>query len=303
MTYRFHFLSIGFNEQGFEELESQIDSYAMGVKLIRNINPDTIKRINAPIVDFDTGDLDRKLSICKEILPNRPIIGLFKTPIELENIVSLQKPFDRSAFSSVLNLLDVEKTQPKHDSKEINAIYSHPDSFQHYPIKNCFQEHLVNAWKIHQEVKQPIELIFLNKPILVIYDNKVSAFLSYEKLEQLCGLTIQKHSISTAFSIKALTSLHNQEDAVYFIAQVALWSSRGRLPEGISSVDFIRVIKRDMQDNLPKVDGSEFIKDLWLNQGSTLQRTEQVLQVRQTDLFSYLSMLYALDYVEVFPAK
>jgi len=302
MTYRFHLLSIGFNEQGFEELESQINSYAMSVKLIRNINPDIIRHINALIIDFDTGDLDKKLSICKEILPTRPIIGLFKSPIELDNILSLTKPFERRTFGSVLNSLGIEKTRPEKKPKEFNAIYSHPDSLQHYPIRNCFQEYLVNAWKIHQEVKQPIELIFLNKPILVIYDDKVSIFLSYEKLESLCGLTIHKHSISTALSLNAPKSLQNQ-DAPYFIAQIALWSSCGRLPNGINLADFVRVIKPDMPDNLPKVDGSEFIRELWLNQGCSLQRTEKVLQVRRTDLFSYFSLLYALDYVEVFPAK
>jgi len=304
MQYQFHFLPIGFSKKGFDELEAQIDSFEMGVKLVEHFTPEIIQHINAVIIDFDKEDLEieENLSVCRELLPNRPVIGLFNAPIKLDRVLSLKKPLNCSEFEIILDRISGEKILQEHPRREIRAIYSNPDSPSHYPIKNCFQGHLAKAWKVYQKVNQPIELVFLNKPVLVIYDNKVSVYLSNERLNQLCTLTIQDHSMSTTLLSTAPKGLQS-EDAIYFIAKIALWSSRGRLPEGVNSTDIVRLVNPERQYSLPKIEGSSLIREFWLKKSCSLQEAEHVLQVQQTHLFSYFSALYALELIEVFPSN
>ncbi len=147
-------------------------------------------------------------------------------------------------------------------------------------------------------IKQPIELIFLNKPVLTIFDGKISGSLSNEQLQKLCNLTIQEHSISTILSTPP-QGLKNI-GATYFIAMIVLWSSRGRLPDGINSTDIVELIKSDQLLSLPKIENDQLIQKLWSMEICSLQKTEHVLGVSQSNLFSYFSMLYALDLVKVF---
>ncbi len=304
MQYQFHFLPIGFSKKGFEDLEAQLDDFEMGVKLVEHLTPEIIQQINAVIIDFDKEDLEiaENLTVCRELLPNRPIIGLFNTPIKLDRILSLKKPVNRSEFSLILDKLSGEDIPREHPRREIRAIYSNPDSPSHYPIRNCFQDYLVKAWKIYQKVNQPIELVFLNKPVLVIYDNKVSVYLSEERLNQLCTLTIHDHSMSTTL-LSSVPKRLPSEDAIYFIAKIALWSSQGRLPDGVNSTDIVRLVNPEKQYSLPKIEGSHLIRKLWLNESCSLQEAEQVLQVQQPHLFSYFSALYAVDLIEVFSSN
>lgn len=302
MTYKFYLLPIGFGENSFKDLEAQIDGYALGVKLVKCITPEMPRDLSAAIIDFDKRHLDEKLNISSEILPDRPIIALCDTLVELDNIITLKKPLNCNSLRLVLDKI-ISKGMPlRQKQREIRAIYSNPESPLHYSINNCFQAYLVNAWKTHQTVNSPIELTFLNKQVLVLYEDKVSVWLSSERLQQLCTLTIHDHSMSATLLSSSPVALQNV-DAIYFIAQVALWSSCGRLPFGINSTDIVRLTEPEKQYHLPEIEGSNFMRELWLNSSYSLYETEQLLQVDQTNLFSYFSVLYALDFVEVLSSK
>ncbi len=304
MSYQFLFVPIGFSKKSFEELEAQIESYEMGVKLVNRITPG-LKDVDAVIIDFDKeeSELAKNLSLCRKLLPNGPIIGLSNAPIKLDSILSLKKPFDRSTFGLIIEKISGTKMPQEQKPREIRAIYSNPDSLLHYPINNCFQTYLVNAWKLHEKVNQPIELSFLNKPVLVLYKDKVSVLLSNERLEQLCTLTIHDHSISIACLSNAPPMAQQSLDTTYFIGQVVLWSSHGRLPDGVNSTDTVRLTNPEKQCHFPKIEGSQSIRELWLKKSCSLQEAEEALHVHQTNLFSYFSVLYALDLVEVNSSK
>ncbi len=303
MIYQFYLFPFGFSEQSFKQLEFQIEGYGMGVSLVKDINLTESTDINAVIIDFDQGNLDEKLSLCQEILPDRPIICLCNSPIGLDNVLTLEKPLNRNNFSLILDKLNYSGTLIQ-KPREIRAVYSVVDSPLHYPVKNCFQDYLVKSWKVYRRVRQPIELIFLNKPVLVIDGDEVNTFISYERLQQLCALTIHEHSIST--NLLSTTPVHSwlqSEDAVSFIAKIAMWSSQGRLPDGINSTDLVRLTKPEKQHILPKIEGTQLIQEIWSHEGCSLLETEQTLQVNQVLLFSYFSALYALELVKVLPIK
>ena len=305
MSYQFLFFPIGFSERGFKELQAQIDSYEVSVKLVEHITPGLIKDVDALIVDFDNEEsmLTKNLNKCQELLPKRPIIGLSSAPIGLDQILTLIKPFNRSSFGLILEKINGKKMPLEKKSREIRAIYSDPDSPLHYPINNCFQTYLVKAWKLHKKVEKPIELTFLNKPVLVLYKDKVSVLLSNDRLQQLCSLTIYEHSISIACLPNDPSAVLQSQDASYFISQIILWSSHGRLPEGVNSTDTVRLTKPETQCHFPKIEGSQLIRELWLERSCSLQEAEEVLLVDQANLFSYFSVLYALDFVEVRSSK
>ena len=305
MSYQFLFLPIGFSERGFKELQAQINSYEMSVKLVEHITPGLINDIDAFIVDFDSEEsvLSKNLSKCRELLPKGSIVGLSAAPIGLDPILTLKKPLNRSSFALILDKISGKKMPLEKKSREIRAIYSDLDSPLHYPINNCFQTYLVKAWKLHNKVDKPIELTFLNKPVLVLYKDKVSVLLSTDRLQQLCSLTIYEHSISIACLPNDPPAVLRSEDATYFIGQIVLWSSHGRLPEGVNSTDTVQLTKPEMQCHLPKIEGSQLIRELWLEKSCSLQEAEEVLLVDQTNLFSYFSVLYALGFVEVHSSK
>ena len=302
-----HLLLFGFNESSFKQLEKQIDDHAINVVLIDQTTTETIDGIIAILIDLDSHDSNEKLSFCRDQLPNRPIIGLSNTPIKLNNIKNLldnikivEKPLSEENLCLIIENFGVTRKPQEQQKKQnsIRAVYSNPESTLHYPIKNCFQEYLIKAWKLHLNVKQPIELIFLNKPVLIIYDGKISGSLTNEQLEKLCHLTIQDHSISTLLSTPPKSSKY--VEATFFIAMIALWSSDGRLPEGVNSTDAVELLKPKQPHSLPEVEDSQIIHKLWSMEICSLQKTEHVLGVSQSNLFSYFSMLYALDLIEVF---
>lgn len=300
-----YLLLFGFNESSFKQLEKQIDDHAINVALIDQSTTETIDSIIAILIDLDSNDSNEKLSFCRNQLPNRPIIGLSNSPIQLNNIKNLldnikivEKPLSEENLHIIIENFGVTRKPQKQEKNSIRAVYSNPESTLHYPIKNCFQEHLIKAWKLHLKVKQPVELIFLNKPVLVIFNEKISGSLTNEQLKKLCLLTIHDHSISTFLST-APKSLKYVE-ATFFIAMIALWSSGGRLPEGINSTDAVELVDSKQTCPLPEVENDQIIHNFWTMEICSLQKTEHVLGVSQSNLFSYFSMLYALDLVEVF---
>jgi len=305
-----HLLLLGFNESSFKQLEKQIDDYAINIALIDQITTETVDNIISILIDLDSDNCNEKLSFCRNQLPTRPIIGLSNTPIQLNNIKNLldnikiiEKPLREEDLRLMIENFGVRIKPQGQEKKQnsIRAVYSNPESTLHYPIKNSFQEHLIKAWKLHLNVNQPIELIFLNKPVLVIFDGKISGCLTNEQLKKLCHLTIHEHSISTCLS-SAPKSLKYVE-ATFFIAMIALWSSHGRLPEGINSTDAVELIDSNQTYSLPEIEGDQIIHKLWTMEICSLQNTEHVLGISQSNLFSYFSMLYALDLVEVFSPK
>ncbi|MEE9356647.1 MAG: hypothetical protein V3U75_13740 [Methylococcaceae bacterium] len=300
MRYQFHLLPIGFDALSFQQLETQINGFELGVKLEKSINSDVTQSINASIIDFDSGFLDEKLDTCSELLPDQPIIGLFKSPIELENVLTLKKPLRCGDLRLTLDKLSGKRVVVDQKPIAIRAIYSNPESPLHYPIKNCFQSYLVQVWKVYKKVNRPIKIIFLNKPVLVFYQDKVSVLLSTKRLKQLCQLTIHDHSISISWLLTPPPEIQSI-NIIYFIAQIALWSSQGRLADGVNSTDIVRLVESEIDYLLPKVEESELILNLWRAKDCSLLEAEQVLQVRQSNLFSYFSMLYALGLVEVLP--
>ncbi len=164
MTSQSHLLLFGFNKSSFKQLENQVNDYALNVVVVDQITPETIDDIVAILIDFDSDELNEKLNVCRKKLPNRPVIGLSNTPtklnnikILLENIKILEKPLSEESLRLIIESFSVTKRREerKQKQKEIRAVYSNPESTLHYPIKNCFQEYLIKAWKSHLDIKQP----------------------------------------------------------------------------------------------------------------------------------------------------
>ncbi len=291
-------LLVGFNDYSFKRLESHIKGYGLNISLTNQIAIETINHIVASFINFDTANLDEKLAICREQLPNKPMFGLSDKPVKFDNITILKNPVSDEELLLALKNIGVKKITTQQKAKEIRAVYSSAESPFHYSIKNCFQDHLIKAWKLHLEVKQPVKLIFLNKPVLIIFENKISGLLSKQQLQKLCGLTIQEHSINRQLSV-APKGLETSE-ATYFIAKIVLWSSHGRLPDGINSTDVFELTEQVQGVTLPKIDDAEMIQQLWAMENCSLQKTEHVLGVSQANLFSYFSVLYALELIDYY---
>lgn len=331
MIFQVHLLLLGFSQRGFKVLEAQIKNYAFDVFLAKDITPVSYKTTNAIIIDFDNENLDEILDLCRikfpdrhiiglssiaviidldhenldeklglsrKKIPRKHIVGLSSMPIELDKVTLLKKPIDQAELRTVLEGLGCKKTVFQEKSREIRAIYSDPESSLHYSVKNSFQEYLIRARKLHLEVKQPIELVFLNKPVLYIFNGKMSTSLAKDQLKHLCTLTIQEHSISINLSKTPPHGLQSKE-ADYFISKIIVWSSRGRLPYGINSTDIVRMLPSEKEITLTKIKDSDSIKTLWAMTSCSLQKTEDVLEVSQASLFLYFSVMYALDLIEV----
>jgi hypothetical protein len=331
MIVQVHLLLLGFSKRGFKMLEAQIKKSTFDVCLTTDITPSSLETTKLVIVDFDNENLDEILDLCSKKLPHRHIVGLSSIaviidldndnldeelgltrkkiprrhivglssmPIELDNVTILKKPIKQAELSAILEELGCKETVLQEKSREIRAIYSNPESSLHYSIKNSFQEYLTRARKLHLKVKQPIELVFLNKPVFYIINDKISTSLTKDQLKHLCSLTIQEHSISINISKTPPHGLQSKE-ADYFISKIIVWSSRGRLPYGINSTDIVRMLPSEKEVNLPKIKGSESIKTLWSMTSCSLQKTEDVLEVSQASLFLYFSVMYALDLIEV----
>ncbi|MCF6203461.1 MAG: hypothetical protein L3J59_07300 [Methylococcaceae bacterium] len=331
MVFQIHLLLLGFSLHGFKVLVAQIKNYAFDVSLEQDSTSVSSKKTNAIIIDFDNENLDEILESCKINFPDRYIIGLSSIaviidldhenldeklglgrkkiprkhlvglssmPIELDKVTILKKPINQAELRTVLEGLGCKKAVFQEKTREIRAIYSDPESSLHYSIKNSFQEYLIRARKLHLEVKQPVELVFLSKPVLYIFNDKISTSLSKDQLKHLCTLTVQEHSISINLSKTPPHGLQSKE-ADYFISKIIAWSSRGRLPYGINSTDIVRMLPSEKEITLTKIKGSDSIKTLWAMTSCSLQKTEDVLEVSQASLFLYFSVMYGLDLIEV----
>lgn len=241
------------------------------------------------------------MEVYQKLLPGRPIVGLSNSSNSIKNVHLLKKTFNEEEFYSLLSKLDRKKTVFDTNPNPIRSVYSIQSSTSHYPIKNCFQDSLIKTWKIHKELNQAIELIFLNKPVLLMHEGKVITFLTDERLQQLCSLTINDHSISTAL-ISTIPQGLIDVDLSYFIAKVVLWSSCGRLPEGVNPTDIVHLINTNEHHALPEIEGAKLIQNLWRIDSYSLLETQQVLQIHQSDLYSFFSVLYALEFIEIQPS-
>ncbi len=331
MIFQVHLLLLGFSMHAFKMLEAQIKSYTFDVFLTKDITPSSLETIKLVIVDFDNENLDEILDLCyknlpqrhiiglssiaviidldndnldeelgltRKKIPRRHIVGLSSMPIELDNVTILKKPIKQDELSAILEEFGCKKSVLQEKAREIRAIYSNPESSLHYSIKNSFQEYLIRARKLHLKVKKPIELVFLNKPVLYIFNDKISTPLAKNQLKHLCSITIQEHSISINLSETPPHGLQSKE-VDFFISKIVVWSSRGRLPYGINSTDIVQMLTSEKDYTLAKIKGSESIKTLWSMTSCSLQKTEFVLDVSQTSLFLYFSVMYALDLIEV----
>lgn len=300
MKNQFYLFPIGFSKKAFKQLQDQIDGYEIDVHLLEHVTSDNSAQINALIIENDKEDADivENIDFYRQLFPGLPIIVLSNTAIKLEHIHTLKKPFNRTDLCLLLEKLDRKKIDQKQNSKDIRSVYSNQSSLMHYPIKHCFQDYLVKTWKLQKKVKRPVELRFLNKPVLVINDDKVSKLLSDQRMQQLCKLTIYDHSISTVLlttSAKGLLGV----DTTSFIAKVALWSSCGRIPEGVNLTDIVRLVEPERYISLPEIHEAQLIQKFWSINNFSLQETEHILQVSQAQLFSLFSVLYALNLIEV----
>lgn len=193
-------------------------------------------------------------------------------------------------------------------SPDIDLSHAETTTDLFYDPEVCFQGHFRNAANLAREQKTPVRIGgFWGHLYIVPGKNRAYSELLDSRLRPLTVMRMPKRDVE----IEPIDSVHIEHltakpgimktvasiDALHW--KLALWSSRGRLPDG-TDIDAPIFLRRWPNfTRFLETPNAMRIASLWARQPASLKDTLEALGVRQAETFAFFSAATAIGYAGV----
>jgi len=241
-------------------------------------------------------------------------------PVKPEQLQVKKKQVDDSATSVHQATSDTEQTKTKNealnaknmiafvgDSQDVNLrqIQENTDIF--FNLKQYFLGYLQQAYQQAKVEQCAVRLTGVWRPLTIFPDsNQIYVELSDRQLQSICGVSLEsKRSVINEEDIK-IESLDptkatweckqydKYQDLDLFMWKMALWTSRGRLPQGLPLDLPIYLLGWPNLSRLILTPEALRICACWVPHPRTIINIAEVLNAPQRYVFSFITATYIL---------
>jgi len=274
------------------------------------------------ILDVDGMDAETELHSFRNMYPEKPVVVMSTTPLELTDAIYVEKP---AKLNQLLNAIQTSSnkeiptdlsanigastakiasaladksssSQLKHQTAGSHDIYYNPEKFMQGKITEALNKS--NSMKTSIFIKS-----WMDRWIIISPDSKY--LVHNVKESQLRNLGLIQIGEEMAYSEKdfaeedilamADTPIGQIKTATIdtFIWDVTVRTARGRIPEG-TSLDDLYVLQH--WPNLPRllyVPNAVRISAFWLDQPQSINDLSKTLSIPLSDVFTYFSACHA----------
>jgi len=193
-------------------------------------------------------------------------------------------------------------------SQDVDLSHAETATDLFYNPEGCFQDYFRNAANLAHEQKTPVRMSgYWGHLYIVPGENRAYSELLDSRLRPLtvmrmpeCDAVIEpidgshiKYLTAKPGIMKTVTSI----DALHW--KLALWSSRGRLPDG-TDIDAPIFLRRWPNfTRFLETPNAMRIASLWARQPASLKDTLEALGIRQAETFAFFSATIAIGYAGV----
>lgn len=175
-----------------------------------------------------------------------------------------------------------------------------------YTSRGHFQSALTAAWRKAHEVRRRVLLRAMNEKFVLLCPNTGLATTNFSNktLRSLCVMTLSRGDVSAellgekADAPRAPDAVTINADALLW--NVALWTSKGRLPKGTDPASQVRLRHWPNFTRLTRTPHAMRIAALWAERGAGLGDTARLLGVPQRYVFAVYSAASALGLTELY---
>jgi hypothetical protein len=190
------------------------------------------------------------------------------------------------------------------------AVDLDPDNAQQreqmfYRVRSNFQAALVAAWRKARETQRRVLLRTVNDKVVLLCPKTALATTNFSNktLRSICVMKLERGDVRAELLGDASPGPQGADlvtvNADTLLWNVALWTSKGRLPSRIEPDAFVRLRHWPNFTRLTRTPHAMRIAALWAEQGASLIQTARLLGVPQRYVFSLFSAADALDLIEI----